>query len=58
MYKESMKIDLEKIQKIIETEYGIPVSSVNQLNIGFDQNTAVYKLFSKEGKIYFLKIRS
>jgi spectinomycin phosphotransferase len=53
-----MKIDLEKISEIIQTEYGISVSSINQLNIGFDQNTSVFKLFSNENKAFFLKIRS
>jgi spectinomycin phosphotransferase len=53
-----MKIDLEKISEIIQTEYGISVSGINQLNIGFDQNTTVFKLFSNESKAFFLKIRS
>jgi spectinomycin phosphotransferase len=53
-----MKMDLEKISEIIETEYGISVSGIDQLNIGFDKNTVVYKLFSTDCKVYFLKIRS
>jgi spectinomycin phosphotransferase len=53
-----MKIELEKIPEIIETEYGISVSGIDQLHIGFDKNTAVYKLFSTDRKVYFLKIRS
>jgi spectinomycin phosphotransferase len=53
-----MKIDFEKIPEIIETEYGISVSGIDQLNIGFDKNTAVYKLVSTDRKVYFLKIRS
>jgi spectinomycin phosphotransferase len=58
MYKCFMKIDQEKISKIIQTEYGISVSSINQLHIGFDQNTTVFKLFSNDRKTFFLKIRS
>jgi spectinomycin phosphotransferase len=58
MYKLFMKIDLEKISEIIQTEYEISVSSISQLNIGFDQNTTVFKLFSNEGRTFFLKIRS
>lgn len=49
---------MENILKIIEKEYGILILNIEQLNIGFDGNTMVYKLFSFDGKTYFLKIRS
>ena len=49
---------MENILKIIEKEYGISISNIEQLNIGFDGNTMVYKLLSFDEKTYFLKIRS
>ena len=45
------------LEKILEEEYRISVSGMERLNIGFDQNTAVYKVFPKEGKEYFVKLR-
>ena len=53
-----MNINLENISEIIKIEYGITVSVFTQLNIGFDQNTAVYKIVSMDNKAYFLKIRT
>ncbi|MHB9295519.1 hypothetical protein PilKf_01265 [Pillotina sp. SPG140] len=49
---------MENLLKIIEKEYSISISHMEQLNIGFDINTSIYKLFSENKKIYFLKIRS
>jgi spectinomycin phosphotransferase len=49
---------MENLLKIIVKEYSISISHMEQLNIGFDINTSIYKLFSEDKKIYFLKIRS
>jgi len=52
-----MEVNTDKILKLVEIEYGISVSSIEKLNIGFDQNTKVYKLYSRSSDEYFLKIR-
>ena len=57
LYNLIMKINDEEIEKIIKTGYGISVSNIIKLNIGFDQNTSVFKVCSKDNKEYFLKIR-
>jgi spectinomycin phosphotransferase len=49
---------MKEISEIIASEYGISVSSIEHLNIGFDGNTMVYKLHSFDEKKYFLKIRT
>ena len=53
-----MEINDEKIEKILRIKYEIYVSNINKLDIGFDHNTSVYKICSKDGKEFFLKIRS
>ena len=52
-----MKINNEEIEQTLKIEYGISVSGITELNIGFDQNTTVYKICAKDNKEYFLKIR-
>lgn len=49
---------MKQLSKIIEQEYGFPVSRMALLNCGFDQNTTVYKLYSHDQETFFLKIRS
>jgi spectinomycin phosphotransferase len=52
-----MEIDIKKLMETIKREYGIQTSYIEQLNIGFDKNTILYRLFSFDKKVYFLKIR-
>jgi hypothetical protein len=49
---------MKHLMEIIKKEYGLSIYLVEKLNIGFDQHTAIYKLFSKTDEIYFLKTRS
>jgi spectinomycin phosphotransferase len=49
---------MEHLLESIKKEYGVSISRAEKLNIGLDQHTAIYKLFSQTNEIYFLKIRS
>jgi spectinomycin phosphotransferase len=49
---------MENLIETVKKEYRISISNIEQLNIGFDKNTTVYKLFSCNQKTFFLKIRS
>ena len=53
-----MKINTDSIRKIIHTEYGFPILSIEPLNLGYDANTMVFKILSSGQQAYFLKIRS
>ena len=44
--------------RLIEKKYGIEIGNPGQLFLGADRDTFVYKVNSKNGKIYFLKIRT
>lgn len=52
-----MNIRQRKIVEIIKREYGIAIFGIEKLFLGFDHNTTVYKIFAKNDKTYFLKIR-
>jgi spectinomycin phosphotransferase len=41
----------------VSQAYGLPVVRVEFLPLGADANTAVYRLTSREGERYFLKLR-
>ena len=58
LYYSIMKITDEKIEKTLKIKYEISISSIIKLSIGFDQNTSVYKIHSKDNNEFFLKIRS
>jgi len=53
-----MKLNIKDILKIIEREYNISIINIEQLNLGVDINSTLYKAHSIDQKIYFLKIRS
>jgi spectinomycin phosphotransferase len=52
-----MEIDTRKLMETIKIKYGIQSSYIEQLNIGFDKNTILYRLFTFDKTAYFLKIR-
>jgi spectinomycin phosphotransferase len=47
----------EDLPALIENEYAVHAARIEQLNLGFDQNTRVYKLTAHGNTPYFLKIR-
>jgi len=53
-----MESNIKFLLETIKNEYGLSIVHMEKLEIGFDQNTAVYKLISNDQKEYFLKIRS
>ena len=53
-----MKLNTNNIQEIILKEYGFSTANIEELNIGLDVNTMVFKVSSIDQKQYFLKIRS
>jgi spectinomycin phosphotransferase len=53
-----MKLNTNNIQEIILREYGFSTANIEELNIGLDVNTMVFKVSSIAQKQYFLKIRS
>jgi spectinomycin phosphotransferase len=52
-----MEINLVRVLEIVKKEYGIETQNCVKLNIGFDINTFLFKVLSKDNKEYFLKIR-
>ena len=53
-----MKLNTNNIQEIILKGYGFSTANIEELNIGLDVNTMVFKVSSIDQKQYFLKIRS
>jgi len=53
-----MKQNIQDILKIIEKEYDISIINIEQLNLGVDINSTLYKVHSSDLKKYFIKIRS
>src|SRR5512133_1607649 len=55
---EKPAIEDAKISACLQANYGLNNAQVEFLPIGADQNTAVYRALAKDGKSYFLKLRS
>jgi spectinomycin phosphotransferase len=55
--REDPVIDEAKIVSSLATQYGLHVTSVVYLPIGYDMNAAVYEVVTGDGTSYFLKIR-
>jgi spectinomycin phosphotransferase len=55
--REDPGVDTEKISASLEAHYGLRVTSVAFLPIGYDPNAAVYEVVSGDGGCYFLKVR-
>jgi len=53
-----MKLNIKNILEIIKKEYDISIINIEQLNLGIDINSTLYKAYSIDQKMYFLKIRS
>ena len=50
-------LDLETITACLDAQYGLRVSSITFLPVGYDLNAAVYKVLAEDGTPYFLKVR-
>ena len=55
---EKPEIEDKKILNTLEREFGLDVEEIAFLPLGADQNTAVYRVVTKEDNVYFLKLRS
>ena len=55
--REDPGLDVNKISACVDTHYGLRLTSVTFLPIGYDPNAAVYEVASREGTAYFLKVR-
>ncbi len=55
--REDPRLDVDKISACLKTHYGLCVTSVTFLPIGYDQNAAVYEVASCDGGCHFLKVR-
>src|SRR5918998_6635821 len=50
-------LDLDTIAACLDAEYGLRVSAITFLPLGYDHNAAVYKVIAEDGRAYFLKVR-
>jgi spectinomycin phosphotransferase len=50
-------LDLDTITACLNAEYGLRVSAITFLPLGYDLNAAVYKVIAEDGRAYFLKVR-
>jgi spectinomycin phosphotransferase len=50
-------LDSEKISACLQAHYGLRVTSVTFLPIGYEPNAAVYEVASCDGGCHFLKVR-
>ena len=55
--REDPGLDVDMIVASLEAHYGLRVTSATFLPIGYDPNAAVYEIVSRDGTIYFLKVR-
>ena len=54
---ENPEIPDDLIINQMQAEYGLDVSKVNFLPLGYDVNTTVYRVGTSDGTAYFLKLR-
>ena len=54
---EKPNIPDERIISCVQTEYNLRVADLTFLPIGADEGSAVYRVTSEEGMVYFLKLR-
>lgn len=54
---EDPKIPLSSIHSHLRAEFGLRAREVTFLPLGYDQNTAVYRVAAEDGEMYFLKLR-
>lgn len=55
---EKPQIQDEKIMACVQQEFGLRVARVEFLPLGYDQNSAVYRVVAENETQYFLKLRS
>jgi spectinomycin phosphotransferase len=51
-------LDIDRIAACLRAQYGLDVSSVTFLPIGFDLDAAVYRATTRDRQEYFIKVRS
>lgn len=54
---EQPELQSEKIISALQAAYGLTVSSLEFLPLGYDSYAAVYRLHADDGQVYFLKLR-
>jgi spectinomycin phosphotransferase len=57
MMREKFDLQDDRITVAVATHYGHEIVAVDFLPLGYDPNTAVYKLTAADGASYFLKVR-
>jgi spectinomycin phosphotransferase len=50
-------LNLDAITTCLDAEYGLRVSAIAFLPLGYDLSAAVYKVVAEDGRAYFLKVR-
>jgi len=55
--REPPGLDVDKISACLDEYYGLRVASVTFLPVGYDLDAAVYRVVSRNGAAYFLKVR-
>jgi spectinomycin phosphotransferase len=55
--REDPGLEVGKISACLLEHYGLRVASVAFLPVGFDPNAAAYRIVSRDGTAYFLKVR-
>jgi spectinomycin phosphotransferase len=55
---EKPKLNDEEIISCLQNDFGLGINNITFLPLGADLNTAVYRVTAKNGKDYFLKLRS
>src|SRR3712207_3006612 len=55
--RDDPRLDLDAITTCLNAEYGMRVSAITFLPLGYDLNAAVYKIIAEDGRAYFLKVR-
>ena len=57
MIEERSPLETEKLISSLETAYGIDIHSIEFLPLGYDLNAAVYRVSTRDGLSYFLKVK-
>jgi spectinomycin phosphotransferase len=50
-------LDLDTLAACLDAEYGLRVSAITFLPLGYDLNAAVYKVIAEDRRAFFLKVR-
>ncbi len=55
--REDPGLDVDEIVASLKVHYGLHAASATFLPIGYDRGAAVYEIVSRDGSVYFLKVR-